>query len=76
MDESVIRQAKELAHARGTSVSAMVTNIVRSMASGRTRPIRLGPITRRATGIAKWPAGKEYRELLEEALMEKYGIKE
>jgi hypothetical protein len=76
MDEAVVEQAKELARARGTSVSAMFTNVVRSMAAGRSREIKLGPITRKATGIAKWPAGKEYKELLEEALMEKYGIKE
>jgi hypothetical protein len=76
MDEATVAKAKEIAHAQGTSVSAMVSNIVRSMATGKTRPIKIGPITRRATGIAKWPAGKEYKELLEEALMEKYGIKE
>ncbi len=32
----------------------------------------LGPITRRALGIAKLPENKSYRELLDEALAERY----
>jgi len=34
---------------------------------------RLGPLTRKATGIVKLPPGKTDRELLEEALVEKHG---
>lgn len=74
MDEAVVAKAKEIAHAQGTSVSAMVSNIVRSMATGRTRQIKLGPITRRATGLVKLPPDKDYKKLIEEALMEKYGM--
>ncbi len=35
----------------------------------------LGPLTRKALGLAKLPPGKSYREILEEALLEKYGFK-
>lgn len=76
MEKSVVRQAKQLAKARKTSVSAMVSDFVRS-ASLHTLPRqKLSPVVRSVAGIAKLPTDKTDRELLEEALMEKYGIKE
>lgn len=76
-DKDVIEKAKHLAEERGTSVSAMFSQFVRS-ASGSTqadkRSLRgLPPITRRLAGIAKIPADKSYRELIEESIMEKHG---
>lgn len=74
-EKDVIEKAKQLARERGTSVSAMFSQFVRSTPRhAEPAPKRpLGPITRRAVGIAKLPAGKSYRELIEESIMEKHG---
>ena len=72
--KDVSRKAKELAKERGTSVSAMVSDFVRSQANASYRRIPPGPLALKVSGIAKLPEGKTYRELLEEALMEKYGF--
>lgn len=76
VDEAVVKQAKEIAQANGTSVSAMFSQFVRSVAAPRRRPTKIGPLTRKASGIVKLPPDKDYKELLVEALMDKYGITE
>lgn len=72
-DKDVIKKAKHLAQERGTSVSAMFSQFVKSMASTDQGPReRLGPITRKAMGLVKLPPDKPYRELIEEAIIERY----
>jgi hypothetical protein len=75
MDEDVIEKAKRLAAANNTSVSAMFARIVKGMDARKKGDIPIGPITRQALGIAKMPKGKSYRQVLTEALLEKYGIR-
>lgn len=75
MSEDAIATAKKLAAEENTSVSAMFEQIVRGMAARKKRSIPIGPLTRKATGLVKLPEGKTDRELITEALMEKYGIK-
>jgi len=73
-DESVIREAKNLASESGTSVSSMFERFVRSL-SRRRKPVRpVGPIARKATGVIRLPAGKSERAVLEDALIDKYGV--
>ena len=78
-EKEVIDQAKRLAERRGTSVSAMFSQFVKGLAasdSPQTDPVKrpaIGPITRRAAGLVKLPAGKTDRELIEQALTERYG---
>ncbi len=74
MDEETIREAKRIAAEQGTSVSAMFTRLVRAMAHKPGQNIEIGPITRELTGIASLPEGKTDRDVLTEALMDKYGI--
>ena len=77
LDAERIRQAKALAAARGTSVSAMFSNWIRALAEPRRDP-RIGPITKQTMGIAKLSQAdqrKTDRQLIEEAIAEKYGIK-
>lgn len=74
VDESVAEKAKRLAKENGTSVSAMFTRFVLALDSCRERRIPFGPITCMASGMVRLPNDKTDRELLEEALMEKYGI--
>ena len=72
-EPEVIDMAKKLADARGTSVSAMFSQIIRAMGgqpSRRSDPV--GPITARLTGIARAPRGKTDRRLLEDALLQRY----
>ena len=76
VDQAVIDRAKEIARANGTSVSAMFSQFVRSMDSRKSSDLKIGPLTRKLTGIAKLPPGKDYREVLTDALYEKYGIDE
>ena len=75
-DEEVIRQAKRLAAENHTSVSSMFSRWVLSMTRRRKQKSGepIGPLTRKALGLAKLPADKSDRELLEEALAEKYGV--
>ena len=76
VDEAVVAKAKQIAEANGTSVSAMFSQFVQSMADQGTPPGGIGPLTRKLSGIAKLPADKDYKELLTDALMDKHGIAE
>lgn len=51
------------------------SRLVQAMAHRRGKKAKIGPITRRATGLVKLPPDKAERELLEEALGKKYGRK-
>lgn len=73
-DAKVINRAKRLAQEHGISVSAMFARYIQSMrhaAEGDTG--RLGPLTRKATGLVKLPGGKTDRQLIESALAQRYG---
>ena len=74
VDETTVERAKEIARANGTSVSAMFSQFVESMDSPLPKDFKIGPLTRKLTGIAKLPPGKDYKEALSDALAEKYGI--
>jgi len=75
-EEKVVRKARQLAKRNKTSISAMFSRWVLAMSSRQDKKRRapLGPLTRRALGLAKLPADTSDRHLLEEALAEKYGI--
>ena len=76
VDEVVIEQAKQIAEDNGTSVSAMFTQFVRSLAGSKRSAIRPGRIARQASGLIDLPGDKDYKELISEALMERYGVTE
>ena len=67
----VIDMAKELAIAHGTSISEMFSQLVRSMAVSE-RPRKGASKTRLASGLVKLPSGKTDRELIEEAVAERF----
>jgi len=74
-DENVIREAKKLAAESGTSVSSMFERFVRSL-SRRQRPSHaIGAIARKATGVIRLPKGKTERQVLEDALTERHGLR-
>jgi hypothetical protein len=53
----------------------MFCRFIRSLAAGNKTEAKLGPLTRKMTGIIKLPRGKSDRDILTEALMDKYGVK-
>jgi hypothetical protein len=73
MDEETIAEAKRLAAESGTSVSAMFARLVRAMANRHGEEPYISPTVRSISGIVSLPEGKSDKELLTEALMDKYG---
>jgi hypothetical protein len=74
-DPEVIEQAKRLAKETGTSVSSLFERFVRVLARKRA-PQRIGRLTRKASGLVTMPRGKSEREVLADALVDKYRIKQ
>lgn len=71
-DSELIRQAKQLARKRGTSLSAMFDRFVRSVVLHEQLREAPGPLTAQALGLVQLPEDRADRELLEEALAEKH----
>lgn len=70
-EPDVINRAKRIASERGTSVSKLFSQFIRSMdVSPRQRPT--SSKTHQATGLIKLPKGKSDRQLIEEAISERH----
>ena len=74
-DPEVIEQAKRLAEESGTSVSSLFERFIRLLGRRQAGRQRLGRITRQASGMVTLPRGKNERDVLADALAEKYGAK-
>lgn len=74
-EAETVKKAKLIARERGISVSKMFAQYVAGLESEQEFRKTLTPSTRKALGLVQLPPGKTDRELLEEALMEKYGLK-
>ena len=74
VEEAVVENAKQLAERNRTSVSALFSQFVRSLSKPRGDTGKIGPLTRKLSGAIELPPGKDYKELLAEALADKYGI--
>ena len=75
VDEAVVAQAKKIARANGTSVSAMFSQFIKAMANGNRSDVQPGRVAKQASGLVRMPEGKSGREVLGEALAEKYGLR-
>ena len=75
MDEDVVARARRLAKSRNTSVSKLFVSFICLMEQSGEAESELPPLTKRALGIAKGavPDDWDYKEVLSEALIEKYG---
>jgi hypothetical protein len=71
----VIDEARQLAEQNGTSVSSLFERFVRLLAGQRRSVRSLGPLTRKASGMVVLPEGRGAREVLEDALLEKHGLR-
>jgi hypothetical protein len=71
-NKELVKQAKELAAREGTSLSSMFSRFLGAVLASRQKRRQPGPLTRKATGLAKLPSNKSDHELLEEAMTGKY----
>jgi hypothetical protein len=72
--ESTIETAKRLAEESGTSVSAMFERLILLLESQKKLPnATAGPATRKATGLIEISGDANGRDVLQEALLDKYG---
>lgn len=74
-DSKTVFLAKKLAQINQISVSDMFCRFIKSLAVGDKTEIKLGLLTLKMTGIIKLPHDKSDRDVLTEALMDKYGVK-
>ena len=74
IEEAVVEKAKRIAEANQTSVSAMFSQFVQFSGRKGKDQAKIGPLTRKLSGIVELPAGKDYKQALTEALMAKHGI--
>lgn len=73
-DGDLVKAAKVFAGEHGTTLSSMFSRFLQALLSRKRARIPYGSVTRKLSGIAKMPAGKSDREVLEEALAEKFGF--
>ncbi len=71
-DEKLLAEAKELASREGTSLSSMFARLLEAVLRQRRRKEQPGPLTRKATGLVKLPAGRSDPELIADALADRY----
>ena len=75
MDEDVVARARRLAEMRETSISKLFVSFVCMMEQSAAAKTELPPLTKRALGLAKCDVTDDwdYRDVLSDALIEKYG---
>jgi hypothetical protein len=71
-DPDLIEQAKKLAAAKGTSVSALFSRLLRTMTCSSAVREVMGPLTRKATGMVRLRGAAGDERLLVDALARKY----
>lgn len=74
VEPDVIAEAHRLAERHGTSVSGMFSRIVRLLSQLDSERPRIGAGAKKASGLIQLPEGKSDRDLLEDALAEKYEL--
>ena len=72
IEENTIKQAKIYAKSKNRSVSTLVEEYLRSISDDSLTAKSTAPITQALTGVIKLGENTEYKELLADALLEKY----
>ena len=72
-EEDIIQNAKRIAADHKTSVSALFARFVQAMMNREWADKPVGPIARKATGVANLPNDLTDKELLADALADRYG---
>ena len=73
VNDKIILLAKQKAAENNTSVSAMFSQYVASL-NNPDRRLRLTPLAKEASGMVEFDSTKTDKELLADALMEKYSL--
>ena len=73
-DEAVIDQAKRIASEQGTSVSSLFSRWIGALAHGKREKTKIpaNSIAAKARGVARLPKGQSEKDVLADALTEKY----
>ena len=72
IDSEIIATAKDLATQQQTSVSEMFSNLIKAMSERDQRSPRLSPIAKQASGMLNIKPDFNYKDILADALVEKY----
>jgi hypothetical protein len=72
-DEEAVKRAERAAAARNTTVTSMLTTALEAIGELDFDTSDLPPVTRAALGMASNIPNRPYKELLVEALSDKYG---
>ena len=75
-EKEVVQEARKIAQEKNTSISALFARYIKGISDFRSSEGNLGPVTNKASGLISLPKGKSDKALLEEALLDKYEIKE
>jgi len=75
IEEEVIRGAKSYAAKKGSSLSGIVENYLKSLQGEPAPRKKLSPKTAKLKGIISLPQDFDYRELLAKEITKKYGGK-
>ncbi len=75
-EESIVEEAKRIAREQGTSVSSLFSRWIGTLAHRKqTGAIPANSIAARARGIAQLPQGQSEKDVLADALTDKYGAR-
>ncbi len=72
-DEDVIAAAHRIAEERGTSISALFSRFIKSLANDPSS-LKVGRMTRRASGLIELPDDTSDSEVLTDALLQKHEL--
>ncbi len=73
IDNDIISKAKEYAYLKKVSLSKLIEEYLKSLILKKDKEkVKLSPITKELTQIIKKRPTKEYKEILADALLEKY----
>lgn len=79
MDDSVLERARHHSAVRKVSISKLFVSMVCMLDEAESRQKELPPLARQLKGLLKprapLPAGWDYRDLLGERMMERFGAK-
>ena len=73
IEDQVIKTAKKYAQKKGRSLSGLIENYLKALASEDSTTIEMTPRVRRLRGSIKIPADFDYKKALSESISKKHG---
>ncbi len=72
IEDRVIKTAKKYAQKKGRSLSGLVENYLKALASGDNSSSEMTPRVKRLRGAIKLPANFNYKSILEDSISKKH----